>query len=156
MCSQVAIPMASFYIARNERAMLTSHGRVNLILASAIKQIQKGEIDWMLNSQSKVNTVVVPHLTEFLLRPTELVHLCWYSYLEMYEVVNIGQVVYNEHFKLHVDHPMRHKRVVIRRTRPVIVQYHGYSSKPSARRDTPEKKREFRVLCSSCNVQIIY
>lgn len=143
MFSQVAIPMVAFYIARNERAMLTSHGRVNLILASAIKQIQKGEIDWMLNSQNGVNTVVVPHLTEFLLRPTELVHLCWYSYLEMYEVVNIAQGVKNEYFKLHVDHPMRNKRVVIRRTRPVIVQYHGYSLKPSARRDTPEKKEIF-------------
>ena len=85
--------MAAFYIARNERAMLTSHGRVNLILASAIKQIQKGEIDWMLNSQNGVSSVVVPHLTDFLLRPTELVHLCWYSYLEMYEVVNIAQGV---------------------------------------------------------------
>ena len=143
MVLQVAIPMAAFYIARNERAMLTSHGRVNLILASAIKQIQKGEIDWMLNSQNGVSSVVVPHLTDFLLRPTELVHLCWYSYLEMYEVVNIAQGVNIEHFKLHDDHPMRKKRVVIRRTRPVIVQYHGYSLKPSARRDTPEKKEMF-------------
>ena len=32
---------------------------------------------------------------------------------------------------------------MIRRKSPVIVQYHGFSLKPSARRDTPEKKEMF-------------
>ena len=135
--------MAAFYIARNEWAMLTSHGCVNLILASAIKQIQKGEIDWKVNSH---NREVVSPLTEYLLRPIELKHLCWYAYLEKYEVVNNAYGINTEHFNLHEDHPMRNKKVVIKRILPVIVQYHGYSLKPSVRRDTPEKKEMF-ALC---------
>ena len=72
-CLQVGVPMAAFYIARNERAMLTSHGCVNLILASAIKQIQRGEVDWKLNSQNGHDTVVIPPFTEYLLKPIETI-----------------------------------------------------------------------------------
>ena len=135
--------MAAFYIARNDRAMITSHGCVNLILASAIKQIQKGEVDWKLNIEDAHGTVIVPPLTEYLLKPYGLNHLCWYEYLESYEIVNNAYGLHIGHFNLHDDHPLRKKKVVIRRKSPVIVQYHGFSLKPSARRDTPEKKELF-------------
>ena len=135
--------MAAFYIGRNERAMITSHGGVNLILASAIKQIENGEFDWKLSTQNGHDNVVVPPLTEYLLRPFELRNLCWYEYLEMYEVVNNTYGLHIAHFKLHDDHPSKTKKVVIRRKFPVIVQYHGFSLKPSARRDTPDKKETF-------------
>lgn len=135
--------MAAFYIARNERAMITSHRCVNLVLASAIKQIQSGEVEWKLNTQNGTETMVLPPLTEYLLKPIELNHICWYEYLEMYQIVNNAYGVDMGHFKLHDDHPSKNKKVVIRRKCPVVVQYHGYSLKPSARRDTPEKKEIF-------------
>ena len=139
--------MAAFYIERNERAMLTSHGCVNLVLASAIRQIQGEQIDWKLTNQIGHVNVVVPPLTEYLLRPVELRHLCWYEYVELYEVVNNVYGLNVDHYKLHSDHPLKEKKVVVLRESPVIVQYHGYPLKPSARRDTPDK-RELFAFCS--------
>ena len=54
--------MAAFYVLRNDIAMLTSHKPVHLMLASAIKQIQSGELEWDLRAYRGGNADVVSPL----------------------------------------------------------------------------------------------
>ena len=151
---QVGCQMASWYVLRNEWGMVTSHDPVHLMLASAIRQIQGCSINVNMSSFSFGDTKVTTPLTEYLLKPEELNGTCWYDYLEQYIIVQKSFVKGSQYYQLHSNHPNSKSHVVIKRGSGVyknsnrkfaVVQYHGYSLKPSIRRDTQEKQEIFSM-----------
>ena len=144
--------MASWYVLRDQWGMITSHDPVHLMLVSAIRQIQGCVIN--VDISSFRDTKITTPLTEYLLKPKELNGMCWYDYLEQYIIVKKSFVKSKEYYQLHSNHPNSKSHVVIERgsdlyknskRKYAAVQYHGYSLKPSIRRDTPEKIEIFSM-----------
>ena len=147
--------MASWYSLRNEWGMITSHEPVHLMLASAIRQIQGSAMNIDINSFSFCDTKITTPLTEYLLKPQELNGECWYDYLENYIMKHKSIAKKSEYYELHSNHPKSKSHVIVKRNdngdkngnlKFAVVQYHGFSLKPTIRRDT-EEKREIFSMC---------
>ena len=153
------------YVLRQKEPIITSHDIVKLNLCSAIKEISQEPVDvyipYSKSSDGSIQLKMTP-LQSYLQRPEEL-HTCsWYDYLRLYKVVALirkrqkidvfdpskhltDDFTLFERYRLNEDHADYEKKMVIRRDSPAVVQYTGYSLKPTRRRSTPEQHEQYAM-----------
>ena len=119
------------------------------------------------NAETGQSKPSITPLQQYLLRPLALAFLCWYEYLQNYEIVkqprgtkrkNISSTDGNlsdssddstddfslrERYFLNPEHPDYSKLMVIPRKQPAVVQYHAL--KPSRRRTTEEHDEQYAM-----------
>ena len=147
-----------------------SHEPVNLMLASAVNEIMLGSVDVNFDvataRDGRCISSISP-LQHYMRRPCALNHICWYEYLECFEMIKQprGTKRYrnganindssddsdNEDFALRERYllPRTHlnykTHMIVPRKRLAIVQYYGYSLRAERRRTTPEHNEQYAM-----------
>ena len=121
------------------------------------------------NAETGQSKPSITPLQQYLLRPLALAFLCWYEYLQNYEIVkqprgtkrknanstdgnlsdssddSTDDFSLRERYFLNPEHPDYSKLMVIPRKQPAVVQYHGFALKPSRRRTTEEHDEQYAM-----------
>ena len=162
---QIGPAFSSLYVLRQKEPIVTSHHIVKLNLCSAVKEISQESLDFSIQSSNPVDgsfQLKMTPLQNYLQRPEQLPDCSWYDYLRLYEMVPLPKkrrkiekfdpskhlsedFSLSECYRLNENHSDYEKKMVIRRDSPAVVQYTGYSLKPTRRRSTPEHHEQYAM-----------